>query len=338
MFVPVWDTLVGKSGLGALRCRRLCRLLADDAVAVPVPHVAVGRVAPGNRCDAVAPCLGARDPAVPVVVVQPERVGAAGCSCRSWVFVLRGVAGTVPPGAMSMSVSAQYARVRARASRSRRVYGQAVGPFHVDDPCLRTSSGSSAAASRRRRGRASDCGSRSAPRASGSAGPRRTASGSLGRPCRARCRAPRTGPRCARCRSRASTRTSVRCTARRFRRDCGRCGPRPTGCTCSRRCRTGCTASSGATTEAVPCSGLRSVPGSGAASAAVSTASTPDGGGGCGVSGDPGSGRLHRVVGLRPSSHPVVGRVSRGSVFSACSGLQRFVVESRKPLPDLRSS
>ena len=58
------------------------RLLADDAIAVAVPHVPVGRVAPRHRRYAMAPGLGAGDSAVAVVGVPGERVGSAGVARR----------------------------------------------------------------------------------------------------------------------------------------------------------------------------------------------------------------------------------------------------------------
>ena len=55
------------------------RLLADRAVAIAVAHEAVGGMAARHRRDAVPPRLGAGNPAVPVVVIKPERIdGIAG--------------------------------------------------------------------------------------------------------------------------------------------------------------------------------------------------------------------------------------------------------------------
>ena len=49
-------------------------LLADHAVPVPVSHLAVRRVRPGDWCAPVPARLLARDPAVAVVVVAGEHV------------------------------------------------------------------------------------------------------------------------------------------------------------------------------------------------------------------------------------------------------------------------
>ena len=50
------------------------RLFADDTVAVPVPHEAIGRMAARYRRDAVAPGLAAGNSAIAVVVVQFEGI------------------------------------------------------------------------------------------------------------------------------------------------------------------------------------------------------------------------------------------------------------------------
>ena len=53
---------------------RASLLLAHHPVSVRIPHELVGQVSPVDRCYAVGPGLGARDPAVLVVV--PHREGA----------------------------------------------------------------------------------------------------------------------------------------------------------------------------------------------------------------------------------------------------------------------